>query len=159
MNADAIKAKIPAHAKAIIFAELEEDNCDGMTDYYNTKTTARVVLGWSKHTRDLFSEMRKHAARYPETAHLATKREENEHREKYSMGKGYYLKASGCFDSGWIIRKFELPFALTRIEADTLDAIGGWTPTPEPAIDFAQVIEIGSQPIETGAEIIALEFT
>jgi hypothetical protein len=29
-----------------------------------------------------------------------------EHREKYSQGHGYYLKASGRYSSGWIVRKY-----------------------------------------------------
>lgn len=31
-----------------------------------------------------------------------------EHREKYSMGHGYYLKGSHRYSSGWIVRKVEL---------------------------------------------------
>jgi len=75
------------------------------------------------HKRDLFKEMRKHADKIPETTHLKTppkvdsngheKTEENkkwwtpsdEHREKYSMGEGYYLKAGYQHHSGWRIEK------------------------------------------------------
>lgn len=32
-------------------------------------------------------------------------RESIEHREKYSMGKGYYLKGSGSYSSGWTVSK------------------------------------------------------
>lgn len=114
---------IPSNAKALIIAELEVDNCDLMTDYFSTKRGNLVVLGWSKHQRDLFSEMRKHAHKIPETAHLATKPEidsnghpqtetnkswwtpADEHREKYSMGAGYYLKASSRYSTGWRISK------------------------------------------------------
>ena len=35
-------------------------------------------------------------------------RESIEHREKYSMGAGYYLKASGRYSTGWIVRKTSL---------------------------------------------------
>lgn len=114
---------IPNNAKSLIVAELEIDDCDLMTDYFATKRGKLVVLGWSKHNRDLFSEMRKHAHKLPETAHLAAKpdidsnghhkTEENkswwtpadEHREKYSMGAGYYLKATGRYSTGWRISK------------------------------------------------------
>ena len=101
---------IPADAKALIVAELETDDCDSMTDYFNTTHSGLVVLGWSKHTRDIFSEMRKHAHKIPETEHLALNPEgpdqsRDEHREKYSMGAGYYLKAANCYSTGWKIEK------------------------------------------------------
>jgi hypothetical protein len=102
---DEIRPKIPAWAKAVIVAELEIDDCDSMTDYFNTKTERVLILGFSKHTRDLFSEMRKHAAAAEETAHLADAPESAEHREKYSMGAGYYLKDSHRYSTGWTVRK------------------------------------------------------
>lgn len=174
-------ASKPAWAKAAIVAELEHDESDSMSDYFATRTFRRVFLAWSAHARDLFSETRKAAATFAETAHLgpgkdiyraqvvaaedivsngsaywkgtaspwhrelydagydgatfstraeveafiAVKgapepisfeghvktfewritRESVEHREKYSMGHGYYLKASGRYSSGWIVRK------------------------------------------------------
>ena len=114
---------IPKAAKALIVAFHEVDDCDTMTDYFATHTDECVVLGWSKHTRDLFPEMRKVADRIPETAHLATapavdengheRTEDNkkwwhpsdEHREKYSMGAGYYLKATSRYSTGWKIEE------------------------------------------------------
>jgi hypothetical protein len=94
---------IPADAKAIIIAELHENESDPMTDYYGYSTERTVILGFSTHTKDLFSEMRKYAANFEETNYLAAENKEYEHREKYSMGNGYYLGASKY--SGWIIRK------------------------------------------------------
>ena len=114
---------IPADAKALIVACLEIDDCDSQTDYFATKHGETVILGYSMHTRDIFSEMRKHAAKIPETKHLAARAAVNgngealtetnkdwwapadEHREKYSMGAGYYLKASSCYSTGWTISK------------------------------------------------------
>ena len=114
---------IPADAVALIVAELETDDCDSMTDYFNTTHSGLVLLGWSTHKRDIFSEMRKHAHKIPETEHLATpptvgengdeKTDVNkeywhpsdEHREKYSMGAGYYLKAVSRYWTGWKIEK------------------------------------------------------
>ena len=84
-----------------------------MTDYFGHTTTETVILGWSKHSRDIFSELRKFANLIPETAHFATAPEpeteynqhpSDEHREKYSMGHGYYLQARGN-RSGWTMRK------------------------------------------------------
>jgi hypothetical protein len=94
---------IPADAKAIIIAELRRDECDSMTDYYAYGTDRSVILGFSKHTRDLFSEMRKYAANFEETAYLTEEYEQYEHREKYSGGSGYYLGNSKY--SGWIVKK------------------------------------------------------
>lgn len=114
---------IPETAQALIVAECEIDKCDLQTDYFATSTSQTVILGFSKHKRDIFSEMRKFADRIPETAHLKEppsvdsnrepKTENNkswwhpadEHREKYSMGHGYYLKAEQRYSSGWRICK------------------------------------------------------
>lgn len=57
-----------------------------MTDYYAHSTQRTVIIGFSKHKRDIFSEMRKHASNFEETAYLAEPNEDYEHREKYSMG-------------------------------------------------------------------------
>ena len=96
-------ALLPPTAKAVIVAELRQDESDHMTDYFAYRTVRTVILGFSSHTRDLFSEMRKHASNFPETAYLAEPCEEYEHREKYSMGAGYYLGQSKYY--GWIIHK------------------------------------------------------
>lgn len=165
----------PEWAQAEIVAELEQDDCDTQTDYFAVKRTHRVRLAWSRHRRDIFSELRKAAATMEETAHLGPGRDEYnvrvvfacevnsgsvyanagwespyhrdlarsfttqaeadayvaeqpalgemsmgeqvatfrwdiqresvEHREKYSMGAGYYLKAGRAYGSGWTVRK------------------------------------------------------
>lgn len=102
---DSIRDKIPADAKAVLIGELEEDDCDLHTDYFNTKTSRTVILGFSTHTRDLFPEMRKAAANYEHTAHLTDAPSSAEHREKYSMGAGYYLKAANRYSTGWKVSK------------------------------------------------------
>jgi len=112
----------PKDTKSVIVAKYETDESDSMTDYFATRTTDVVVLGFSKHNRDLFSEMRKYADLIPETADLKNvpevdyngekRTEENkewwtpadEHREKYSMGKGFYLKSTRG-RGGWEICK------------------------------------------------------
>ena len=94
---------IPADAKAVIVAEFRRDDSDPMTDYYGYGTEKTVILGFSTHTKDLFSEMRKYAANFEGTAYLAEENEEYEHREKYSGGGGYYLGKRR--HSGWIIQK------------------------------------------------------
>jgi len=121
-----IEEKVPDWAKAVIVAHHEVNDCDSMTDYFNTKSGPMYLLAWSKHTRDIFSEMRKAAAVMTETAHMATAPDEDdngdkrtdankswwhprdEHREKYSMGAGYYLKDGGTYSTGWKIKKIAL---------------------------------------------------
>jgi hypothetical protein len=94
---------IPEDAKAVIIAELHQDKSDAMTDYFDYRTTRIVILGFSTHTKDLFSEMRKYAANFEETAYLTEKNEEYEHREKYTCGDGYYLGKSKYH--GWTVKK------------------------------------------------------
>lgn len=98
-------AHCPSYAKAVIVAEHDVDECDSMTDYFSTSVSERVVLGFSTHTKDSFAEMRKFATVIPETSHLTENNKEWEHREKYSMGHGYYLKRGGRYSTGWLIRK------------------------------------------------------
>lgn len=167
----------PEWAKAVIVAQYEEDRSEIQTDSFATRKTVRIPLAWSKHTRDLFSEMRKAAALFIPTAHLGPgkgvffvrvvfgadvtangrafykgerygcadeprtfdtraaaeafvasqldppsvwygetlvpfeweiREESVEHREKWSMGAGYYLKASGRYTNGWTVSKENL---------------------------------------------------
>ena len=100
----------PEWAQAAIVAELVEDDSDIMTDYFNSRTIRTVVIGWSKHKRDLFPEMRKAAATFAETAHLAEAPADAEHREKYSMGAGYYLKQGWRDSDGWKVSKSGLGY-------------------------------------------------
>jgi hypothetical protein len=93
----------PEDAQAVIVARLKQDDSDTMTDYYAHSTQRTVIIGFSKHKRDLFSEMRKHTPNFEETAYLSEFNEDYEHREKWSMGDGYYLGESKY--SGWIIEK------------------------------------------------------
>lgn len=103
-----ISAKIPSWAKSVILGELVEDKSDSMSDYFNSTTQRYVILGFSRHTRDLFPEMRKAALNCPETAFLHDAPESAEHREKWSMGGGYYLKDGYRHNSGWKVSKRSL---------------------------------------------------
>lgn len=108
-----INTKRPPWAQAAIVARFEVDASQIETDYFATTTKRTVLLAWSKNTRDLFPELRKAAARFPETAHLATPPPiegrqtypPDEHREKWSMGAGYYLKAGHRYSTGWKVEK------------------------------------------------------
>lgn len=119
----------PAWAKAAIVAELYQDDSDSMTDYFNHKTLRTVVIGWSRHTRDLFPELRKAAATFPETADLADAPESAEHREKYSMGAGFYLKRGWRDSSGWCVKKRSLGW-LANAGLEFSDAAKGVAPAP-----------------------------
>ena len=186
-----IEATRPPWAKAVIVAYQEFDDCDMMSDYFNTKSGPAYLLAWSKHTRDLFPEMRKAAARKEETEHLGPRKglfkprivmgesfqsngayyhegnnshwhseleadeggnkvtfttkeeaeehtktrdphpisfegqvvnfkweifeEEIEHREKYSMGAGYYLKAAHHYSTGWKVVKWSLNYYMDAV--------------------------------------------
>jgi hypothetical protein len=98
-----LQTLIPADAKAAIIAELHGDDSDPYTDYYSYNTRRVVILGFSNHTKDLFSELRKYAVNFEETAYLIEENKEYEHREKYTGGSGYYLGKSKY--SGWIVKK------------------------------------------------------
>lgn len=94
---------LPDNAQAVIVARLKQDESDSQSDYFASSTQRTVILGFSTHKRDIFSEMRKHASNFEETIYLAEYNADYEHREKYSMGAGYYLGESKY--RGWIIEK------------------------------------------------------
>jgi hypothetical protein len=94
---------IPADTKAVIIAELHENDSNPMTDYYGYNTKRTVILGFSTHTKDMFSELRKYAPNFEGTVCFAKENEKYEHREKYTGGAGYYLGESKY--SGWIVKK------------------------------------------------------
>lgn len=103
IGAERLRPLIPTDAKAVIIGTLRVNECDSYTDYYDYSIGRTVILGFSKHTRNLFSEMRKHAANFEETAYLAEYNADFEHRENYSMGDGMYLGRNKY--SGWTIDK------------------------------------------------------
>ena len=103
IGAERLRPLIPSDAKAVIVGELRVSECDSHTDYYDYRIERTVILGFSTHTRNLFSEMRKYAANFEGTAYLAGNDKEYEHRENYSMGDGMYLGRNKY--SGWTISK------------------------------------------------------
>ena len=103
IGAERLRPLIPLDAKAVIVGELRVSECDSYTDYYDYRIERTVILGFSTHTRNLFSEMRKYAANFEGTAYLAENDKEYEHRENYSMGDGMYLGRNKY--SGWTISK------------------------------------------------------
>ncbi|MGP4943172.1 hypothetical protein [Pseudoalteromonas nigrifaciens] len=97
-------ALLPGNAKAVIVAELKKDECGHNDDYYGSSTERRVLLGFSKHTRNLFPELKKMAGNFELTKHLVDAGEDCEHRENYSMGRGTFL-TEGATYSGWVVKK------------------------------------------------------
>lgn len=103
IGAERLRPLVPTNAKAVIIGTLRVNECDSYTDYYDYSIGRTVILGFSRHTRNLFSEMRKCAANFEGTAYLAEYNAEYEHRENYSMGDGMYLGRNKY--SGWTIEK------------------------------------------------------
>ena len=106
IGAERLRPLIPSDAKAVIVGTQRVSECDSYTDYYDYRIERTVILGFSTHTRSLFSEMRKYAANFEGTAYLAEYDKEYEHRENYSMGDGMYLGRNKY--SGWTISKEEI---------------------------------------------------
>ena len=103
IGTERLRPLVPTDAKAVIIGTLRVNECDSYTDYYDYSIARTVILGFSKHTRNLFSEMRKHAANFEGTAYLVEYNADYEHRENYSMGDGMYLGRNKY--SGWTIEK------------------------------------------------------
>lgn len=106
---------IPEDAKAVIVASFTSPcpSSDPYADYYASKTDNVIILAWSKHTRDLFSEMRKAALNHESTKALNNKDLSTEHREKYSMGAGYYLTNKEYIRNGIEIKKITFKYCKT----------------------------------------------
>ena len=104
------EAAIRKHGKpaALILAVEHEDISELQADYLDFRTVRTIVLAFSKHTRNLFSEMRKAAlnAEIPEIRKLSHAPATWEHRENYTGGHGFYLAESKY--CGWAIEKIAL---------------------------------------------------
>lgn len=61
---------VPPGAAAEIVARYDVDKSDPSADFFQVRTVFEVVIGFSPHTRDTFSEMRKAAAQFGQTQHL-----------------------------------------------------------------------------------------
>ena len=106
---------IPEDAKAVIVASFTSPcpSSDPYSDYYASTTDNVIILAWSKHTRDLFPEMRKAALNHESTKALNDKELSTEHREKYSMGAGFYLTDKDYIRNGIEIKKITFQYSKT----------------------------------------------
>ena len=96
------KQLAPPGAVAAVIAELERDESDSQTDYFATSTVRTVLIGWRMTSKESFANLRKCAARFPETAHMGPGRDKYSPRvvlqdDVVSNGSGYW-KGS---DSRW----------------------------------------------------------
>jgi hypothetical protein len=96
---------IPAGAVAVLIGQFRIDKSDPHSDYSHYPVETIIFLAYSTHTKDMFTEFRKAAANSEDTKHLVDADEEMERREKYSMGRGYYL---GPYGAGWSVSKMKL---------------------------------------------------
>ena len=146
---------IPSDAKAVIIGELRVSECDSYTDYYNYRIERTVILGFSKHTRNLFSEMRKYAANFEGTAHLAEYNADYEHRENYSMGDGMYLGRNKY--NGWTISKepiYSLEKLLERYAHTAGDEANICLKTTQPPTDTAEQPTVSADLSALNLEIV-----
>ena len=139
IGTERLRPLVPTDAKAVIIGTLRVNECDSYTDYYDYSIARTVILGFSKHTRNLFSEMRKHAANFEGTAYLAEYNADYEHRENYSMGDGMYLGRNKY--SGWTINKesiYSLEKFLERFAYTAGDEANICLKTPQTQTDTAE---------------------
>lgn len=119
--------RMPSDARAVIVATHHVDDSDSQTDYHGHKSTRTVILAFSTHTRDLFPELRKAARNFGESAFLADGPEDWDHRERYSMGAGYYLKDGHADSTGWCVQKRCLAYKKTDAADFKQIPVGEWS--------------------------------
>ncbi|ENO1697833.1 LPD25 domain-containing protein [Vibrio cholerae] len=99
---------VPQWAKGVIVATLTDydaESSESRAGEFHTKTLKTIILAWSKHSRNLFPELRKACLNHPETAFLNDPEKSVEHRERFAMGEGYYLTDTKYIRYGWQIKK------------------------------------------------------
>lgn len=144
------KQKMPPGTQSVIVAEFCEDKSDLMSDYWGSTTSRTLILAWSTHTRDLFPEMRKAALNADEVKHLFDAPADAEHREKWSMGGGYYLKDGYRHSTGWQINKVALCWGKEKVGNPDRVPVGEWR-LPSPL--SSPVSTVQAQQAECGAHV------
>ncbi|WP_199438612.1 hypothetical protein [Vibrio owensii] len=112
------KFEVPDWAHSVIIATLTEEDSvgsDPMSDYYRNNTKKSIVLGYSKHGRRLFSELRKMCLGHPDTEQFAGTGVEL--REDYTYGKGLALVDPNYVSCGWLIKKHVLQEGFDRVKS------------------------------------------
>ena len=136
--AQAVLDQSPAWAKCLIVAELENDETDLQSDFHGSSTVRSIALCYSKHSRNLFPEMRKAAKLLPRLSKTTPIDEWTENRQNYSMGGGTFLSEYeyGRY-SGWKIRKVSLEYC-TQALIDPLAFPTAETPTTETKLEVTE---------------------
>lgn len=152
-----IEAKRPVWAKAIIIAELEEDQSDSMSDYHGSKTVRTVVIGWRKGDREDFKQLRAAAATFPETAHMGPGCDDvtvSIYAEPHK-GPNAFTERHAWEDETGNVRRFSTRDAAEKAITDAVDANRAarntvpFVPYAFDAIDYAR---------EFGWEIVVKDF-
>lgn len=110
--------EVPEEAKAFIVAQYsvpDEEGSDPQSDYYRYEVTKTIFLGYSKHERRIFSELRKMCLKHPETIKLAGD-EGVEHREMYTFGGGMFLTDKDYVNCGWKVKKHSFQGTRDRVD-------------------------------------------
>jgi hypothetical protein len=115
---DAVMAKAPPAAKALIIAEYRKDASDPMSDYSASHTQRAIAIGWRFSSREDFRALAAAAAQFSETTGVTF----TEHRDNHSMGHGNYLSDHGWAGSGtgWLIRSYALPARYLQLSEDAI---------------------------------------
>ena len=111
IGAQRLRRIMPEGVQGVIIAELNEtEYTDPSYECSTTRSLRTVILGFSTTSRNGFGELRKAAARFPQTAHLSEYDPKNEHRYPvFTLGKspnyGWSVcKLTHCTREGYIDR-------------------------------------------------------
>ena len=115
---------IPDTAKAVIVANLMIDDSDPQTDYHASHSEDTFYLAYSNHVRDIFTEMRNAAgnANLEDITVFKDPEFGRENKQKYSMGRGYFLSESHS-RGGVEIRKARFSYNDSGISKDLREKI------------------------------------
>ncbi len=105
--ADEIRKIMPVDTKAVIVASRQvynHEQSDPMSDYHKVDDTETIILGFSKHNRALFSELRKFAKTNEKTAFLADL--SKDHEDRYGYSNKIVEKRMG-HAHGWYVEKIK----------------------------------------------------
>lgn len=98
IGADKLRVIMPENVQGVIIANFNETESDPSDECHTTSKVRTVILGFSANSRNGFGELRKAAANFPETAHLAEYNPMYEHRYPY-----FILGESPAY--GWSVCK------------------------------------------------------
>lgn len=103
-----IEQHMPIDTKAVIVAQHVSNDSNSLEDYHGSITNKTVIIGWSKHTRNLFPEMRKAADRFEPTQYLAKLPKDSEHKRSYGSIQAFLKDTPNEYADGWMIYKINL---------------------------------------------------